>query len=106
MTWTKPADNGSAITGYTVTSSPGSNTCTTSDADTLTCVVTGLTNGTAYRFTVTATNGVGTSAASAASSSVTPDTSTNRCNARPNKPTVATGHDGRIDIVSGCQEVA
>ena len=44
-----------------------------SDADTLTCVVTGLTNGTAYRFTVTVTNGVGTSAASPASSSVTPD---------------------------------
>ena len=72
VTWTKPADGGSTITGYTVTSAPGSNTCTTSDADTLTCDVTGLTNGTAYTFTVTATNGVGTSAASAASSSVTP----------------------------------
>ena len=71
VTWTKPADNGSIITGYTVTSS-GGQTCTTSDADTLTCVVTGLTNGTAYTFTVTATNGGGASAASVASSSVTP----------------------------------
>ena len=71
MTWTKPADNGSTITGYTVTSS-GGQTCTTNDADTLTCVVTGLTNGTAYTFTVTATNGRGASAASVASSSVTP----------------------------------
>ena len=72
VTWTKPADGGSTITGYTVTSAPDGNTCTTSDADTLTCDVTGLTNGTAYTFSVTATNGVGTSAASAASSSVTP----------------------------------
>jgi uncharacterized delta-60 repeat protein len=71
VTWTKPADNGSTITGYTVTSS-GGQTCTTNDADTLTCVVTGLTNGTAYTFTVTATNGGGASAASVASSSVTP----------------------------------
>jgi len=80
VTWTKPADNGSTITGYTVTSS-GGQTCTTSGADTLTCVVTGLTNGTAYTFTVTATNGGGASAASVASSSITP--------AAPNPPAPA-----------------
>lgn len=72
VTWTKPNNGGSTITGYTVTSSPGAQTCSTNDADTLTCVVTGLTNGTAYTFTVTATNVVGTSASSSASNSVTP----------------------------------
>jgi hypothetical protein len=71
VTWTKPADNGPPIRSYTVTSSAGQ-VCTTNDADTLTCDVTGLTNGTAYTFTVRATNALGTSAASAPSNSVTP----------------------------------
>ncbi len=73
VSWTAPADDGGeAITGYTVTASPGSATCETTGATT--CEVTGLTNGTAYTFTVTATNTIGTSAASAASSAVTPST--------------------------------
>jgi len=71
VSWTAPAsDGGSAITGYTVTSAPGGFTATT--AGTTSAVVLGLTNGTAYRFTVTATNAIGTGAASVASSPVTP----------------------------------
>lgn len=61
---------GGPITGYTVTSNPGAMTATTNGATS--AVVPGLTNGTRYTFTVTATNDTGTSAPSRASVRVTP----------------------------------
>ncbi len=79
IAFTAPAnDGGSPITGYTATSSPGglTGTCTASP-----CVVTGLTNGMSYTFTVTATSAVGTSTASVVSEAVIPATI-------PNAPTI------------------
>lgn len=68
--WVAPASNGgSAITGYTVFASPGTITCSST---TTSCIVSGLTNGVEYTFTVKATNAVGTSSASIASNAVTP----------------------------------
>lgn len=63
--------SGSTPTSYLVTASPGGATCSVSGASG-NCVVTGLTNGTSYTFTSTATNAAGTSSSSSASSAVTP----------------------------------
>jgi hypothetical protein len=70
VTFTAPTNNGgSEITSYIVTSSPGGLTAT-GPASPIT--VTGLTNGTAYTFTVTAANAIGTSLSSTPTNSITP----------------------------------
>lgn len=73
VSWSAPRDNGSTITGYTVTASPGGRSVTV-DGDLTAATVTGLTNGVGYTFTVVATNAVGTSLVSFASNRVTPAT--------------------------------
>lgn len=71
VSWSAPDDHGSTLTGYTVTASPGGASKVV-DASHTSTTMTGLSNGTAYTFTVTATNGVGTSVASDPSAAVTP----------------------------------
>ena len=65
-----PASNGGqAITSFTATAFPGGATGSGASSP---ITVTGLTNGTAYTFTVTATNADGTGPSSGASGSATP----------------------------------
>jgi hypothetical protein len=77
VSWTTPSSsNGSAITSYTVTPYIGATAqpqIQVNNGSATSTTVTGLTNGTAYTFTVSATNGIGTSAQSTASSAVTPE---------------------------------
>ncbi len=76
LTFTGPVSNGgSAITSYTVTAFPGGITANCL-APCTSITITGLTNGTAYSFTITATNGIGTGVASATSPSIIPGTNT------------------------------
>lgn len=97
VSWDAPLDErGSAVTGYTITAYTAGNvaagTCTAT-APTETCTVTGLSNGVAYTFKASATNGIGTSAQSTASISVTPSTV-------PNAPTgvVASAGDASASV--------
>ena len=75
LTWTAPANGGSAITDYLVQYSSDSGSSWTTFADgtsaTTSATVTGLTNGTSYAFRIAAVNAAGTSSYSSASTSVT-----------------------------------
>ena len=71
VSFTSGGSNGSPITSFTVTSSPGGYTASGASSP---LTVEGLQSNTAYTFTVTATNVVGTSNASSASSSITATT--------------------------------
>ncbi|GAB2519650.1 hypothetical protein GCM10027032_00580 [Simplicispira piscis] len=73
VTFTAPGSNGgSAISAYTATANPGGAFGSCAGPTACTATVTGLTNGTSYTFTVTASNAVGTSGASGASNAATP----------------------------------
>jgi hypothetical protein len=75
VSWTAPNGNGSAVTGYIVTPYLGTSAQTPTQVlsgSATSASITGLTNSTAYTFTVSATNSFGTGPASSASPAVTP----------------------------------
>jgi hypothetical protein len=92
VAWTAPeADGGGAITGYTATAASGA-TCTTNSATTTECTIVGLANSTTHTVTVTATNAIGTSIASAPSTVAMPTPPS-----APGAP-LLTAFPGRIDV--------
>jgi hypothetical protein len=71
LSWSGASDNGSVITGYTVTATYSGGAVTvpagcTSLGATTGCTFTGLTNGSTYTFSVRATNAIGTGSAGTA----------------------------------------
>jgi titin len=97
VSWTPGSSGTSAITSYTVTPSPACPGCTglTTSGSATSATVEGLTDGTPYTFTVTATNVFGTGPPSAASNSV----STGAAPTAPTNPVAtATGHSGEATL--------
>jgi hypothetical protein len=88
--WSAPAfTGGGRVLSYTATASPGGQTCAWTTGP-LSCTVSGLTNGTAYTFSVVATNAYGDSPASSASGSVAP--------AAPMAASVESVFDAGLDV--------
>ncbi len=82
VSWEAPSDNGGLpVTSYTATASPGGRSCTTTSR---TCLIDGLKIGSAYTFSVRATNDAGTSSGSGNSAPVTIPAS-----APPGPPSIA-----------------
>lgn len=72
VNWSQPSSAGSGtITSYTVTASPGGQTCTWTVGP-LSCTIAGLSNGSAYRVSILATSEVGPGSPSAPSALFTP----------------------------------
>jgi predicted RNA-binding protein with TRAM domain len=95
VSWTAPVhDGGAAVSDYLVYANGGYVTDTIAAGCAPSCTslaVTGLTNGDTYVFTVEAVNDVGSGAASAASSPVTPATV-------PDEPTGLTAVPGNLSV--------
>lgn len=90
--WSPPSSDGNAdISGYTVTASPGGQSISVAGTQT-TATVLSLANGTAYTFTVTASNSAGPGGPSAPSNSVIPA-------GRPLAPAAATATPGDSSVL-------
>lgn len=85
VSWTPPINDGGAAISYVAASSADQRSC---KADVPSCVISGLTIGSTYTFSVTAANSIGTSAPTAPSAAVTGVSGTAKVGTTVRKATV------------------
>jgi hypothetical protein len=103
VSWEPPVNDGGAAISYVASSSTDQRSCT---AEVTSCVISGLTTGVSYTFTVTSGNSIGVSAPSAASSGVVAVSGTGRVGSTVRKATVlrwAGSASGTISVMSKAQ---
>lgn len=103
VSWTAPSPS-TGVTGYTVTSFPGSATCMTTSVSATSCVI-GGTAGTAYTYTVIALSSAGNSPASSGSTAVTPSSPSVPATVPTSAPTTLTTTDGAITTADPGQRI-
>ena len=106
VSWVPPVNDGGAAISYVASSSADQRSCT---AEVTSCVISGLSVGASYTFTVTSGNSIGLSAPSAASSALTSVSGTGRVGSTVRKATVlrwAGRASGNIVVLSKAQCVA
>jgi large repetitive protein len=102
LTWSTPSNGGNAITAYVVTPYLGTVAQATRTFGTATTqVVTGLTPGAAYTFTVAATNAAGTGPPSAKSSVVVPNSSPSLSFPDPPAGEVGVAYSRQLTVTDG-----